>query len=162
MELKNQVCSLEIAQRLKELGVKQESYFSHVSYQNLGVMEENIYDNQQIRDAKKDGWICNLIASAFTSEEIIRMLPRMICDKDQPLSKTKGKCYTLVEEFLEDDYSSGMDVHGFLLRYGNTEVKVSSKAELNSAGVYYGEFESEATVRGKMLIYLLENKLITL
>jgi hypothetical protein len=44
MNLENQVCSLELAKRLKELGVKQDSWFWHQEYKNKMVLLDDVPD----------------------------------------------------------------------------------------------------------------------
>jgi hypothetical protein len=78
MKLEEQVCSLDLAKRLKELGVKQESYWYWVDWQ------ENNHE-----DGAPKGW--NLehpphsdcpFVSAFTVAEFGEMLP-MYLKKDR-------------------------------------------------------------------------------
>lgn len=70
MKLEKQVCSLELAKRLKELGVKQESYF-YWSY--------DLLDSHTIRHQAK-GWGADY--SAFTVAELGEMLPEQVPYKD--------------------------------------------------------------------------------
>ena len=58
MKLEDQVCSLELAKRLKALGVKQESAFY-------------FYGDGSVQFGKAMGWTC----SAFTVAELGEMLP---------------------------------------------------------------------------------------
>jgi len=62
MKLENQVCSLELAKQLKELGVKQESLFW---WWNDGIYHYTLLDGVEIEDA----------ISAFTVAELGEMLP---------------------------------------------------------------------------------------
>lgn len=66
MRLEDQVCSLEIARRLKELGVKQESYFFY-----------EWYSDRATRLTCKCEWIHiqTTKISAFTVAELGEMLP---------------------------------------------------------------------------------------
>jgi hypothetical protein len=72
MELEKQVCSLELAKKLKELGLKQESYFWWFQNARNG--------NWMMGDAsdaiKKDGKKEIPSYSAFTVAELGEMLPR--------------------------------------------------------------------------------------
>jgi len=114
MKLEDQVVSLELAKKLKELGVKQESYLHWVDIHDswfLGSKADYSRTEQE------------RMVSAYTVAELGEMLP-------QYFSTTK------VEPFLWE---------GSVLEVGNIE-----------------EFsgDTEADSRAKMLIYLLENKLI--
>ncbi len=79
MQLSDQVCSLDLAKRLKELGVKQESLFSWVAYENppFGICKESdvpidywdVYYNRTNDKCPPDYYI-----SAFTCSELGEML----------------------------------------------------------------------------------------
>src|SRR6187551_1502508 len=103
MELSKQVCSLELAQKLKELGIRQESYFYWVK-------------GFPTRIEAREG-----IGSKYTS---IRMF----------------KTYS-------------MDLLRWYVRYENEVLESVNHCE-------YADTEADA--RAKMLIYLIENKLIVL
>ena len=117
MELKDQVCSLESARKLKELGVKQESLFYwHETARLDGINNFN--------QSKINSKYCY---SAFTVAELGDMLPEMV-DNLQILTwkKTWREQMTYFCEHRDNVFSA----------------------------------ETEAEARAKMLIYLLENKLI--
>lgn len=141
MELSKQVCSLESANRLKELGVKQESLYlwetgaikpriilTFETKEALRVMNIYNYDTSDFRE----------YSSAFTVAELGELLPGRV--------ERNAKDYMLQ-----------------CLKHGNWEVKYV--AYENGIGhvldshevIQWGE---EAEARAKMLIYLLENKLI--
>ncbi len=68
MKLEDQVISLELAKRLKELGVKQESHFSwYVEEEALTVTHEIDGDGE--------------IVAAFTVAELGEILPNMLYEK---------------------------------------------------------------------------------
>lgn len=67
MKLEQQVCSLDLAKRLKELGVKQESYFYWSGTEQFGFLVRPFEDRFQYPEA------INL--SAFTVAELGEMLP---------------------------------------------------------------------------------------
>lgn len=159
MQLEHQVVSLELAKKLKELGVKQDAYCQWFRFSDRPDGSEHwVFDDGCrmgsgiTKDAER--------YSAFTVTEIGNMLPRRICEPDQKLSGETGKCYLLREIFLSDDYANENITTGYQLQYGDSKAKVQSGHALNSAGIYY--IGNEADARAKMLIYLLENKLINL
>jgi len=126
MKLENQVCSLELAKKLKELGVSQESYFAW--YEENGNVELACQNNIGFFRFR-DGAIIppshgrREYYSAFTVAELGEML----------------KVYF--------DKNSDMDIHdprGYLRR-GYQRIQ---------------SLETEAENRAKMLIYLIENKLV--
>ncbi len=131
--LEKQVCSLELAKRLKELGVKQESLFYYAIYKRK---LNPVYRNQLILD----GVSLEGLLSAFTVAELGGMLP-----PDTDSGKTKQGdfiCYTCDDE------------DGGTWHYENAEKigkEFDSHGEANA---------NEANARAKMLIHLLENKLI--
>lgn len=135
MNLEDQVCSLDSAKRLKELGVKQESLWwwclppMNIKTELLFRGIYHMYSPAEGTSFKKStfgddtNWY-----SAFTIAELGEMLPKVyITWRD-----------TLVgdEWWLCDDRTKG-----------STDT--------------YQYAKTEADVRAKMLVYLLENKLIT-
>lgn len=150
MNLSDQVCSLKTAKRLKELGVRQESLFfyqnqpyddgedemniliTEVRHENNGNSIMNTYDKEEFEDQPT--------YSAFTVAELGEMLPFQI--------KVKGKSYY---------YSVGQisPANQYMPRH---EVNYSYGDEC----IYLEREDTEANARAKMLIYLLENKLINL
>lgn len=111
MKFENQVISLEIAKRLKELGVKQESLFGYFSVSWGGHELKYI-------DTIPEDYSYSVMYYAFTVAELGEMLPAMCIEGEK---------------------------------------RVSDKWNID-----YIYSETEANVRGKMLIYLLENNLINL
>jgi hypothetical protein len=80
MELEKQVCSLELARKLKELGVKQESLFYWV-----GEEKDNLFLSQQTKfiygsapDLSEAEY--PFVYSAFTVVELGEMLPEKIVE----------------------------------------------------------------------------------
>ena len=143
MPLKDQVCSLELAKKLKELGVEQKSLFywmrslkpdnwQIVIEHRLGFLFENGAD---LAKHRKDEFE---MLSAFTVAELGEMLPAGIfSDKGAINSKWMG-CIARFSKFKLDKQDRE-----------NIETPIM-------------ECKTEANARAKMLIYLLENKLITL
>lgn len=130
MKFDQQVCNLELAEQLKELGVKQKSLFVW-SVSSLTTMEPEITTLIYAASIHGKGIDC----SAFTVAELGEMLPSDI------VSYTKlgmGYAWQVHLEMLDDDFPPKLKEKNF-----------------QSA-------DNEADARAKMLIYLLEHKIITL
>jgi len=133
VKLEDQVTSLELSQRLKELGVKQESlwYFIETVSGHMR-LELSYYDQEQFEQVL--GKVANTI-SAFAVAELGELLPDFYnsywCHKNY---RTKdGKNYGYGGKHWES-------------------VNVSDDRWFNA--------DTEANARAKMLVYLLENNLI--
>jgi hypothetical protein len=118
MKLEDEVCSLEPSKRLRELGVKQESYFFWWPSKS-----------DHVQDHKPEGTVA--WCSAFTVAELGEMF--------------ESYCFT------RRVYSSARD-ENWLCKWQDTH-------GINEVDLYG---KTEADARAKMLIYLLENKLIPL
>ena len=115
MKLEEQVVSLELAKKLKELGVKQESLF-YLHQDGIGVPHFHPTEGD-----------CNWsdCVSAFTVAELGDMLPENTNTFKEPVGKREWVCTR------------------------------------NEPGVMLSfHANTEADVRAKMLVYLIENKLI--
>lgn len=77
MKLEDQVCSLELAKRLKELGVRQESYFYYCLEGFSGQTGEEYWGIHALR---RKNVIQEEYISAFTVAELGVMLPHSIND----------------------------------------------------------------------------------
>jgi len=76
VKLEDQVCSLELAKRLKELGVKQESHFYHIKERaewRLWPYTSPGFSLEGIREHPREDWE---VYSAFTVAELGDMLPK--------------------------------------------------------------------------------------
>lgn len=132
MKLENQVCSLESAKRLRELGVKQESLFYWIhTVRGPEIFNHNIIEN---------GEVCGV--SAYTVAELGEMLPKKIISQDIRTPLTKEATY-----YLDCSFTS----HSFKVHY----VLGNGPGEIN-----YEEANTEAEARSKMLIYLIENGIV--
>jgi len=130
MELERQVVSLELAKRLKELGMKQKSLFQWIWGREDGDEPDDDSSNKWVLDRHDGAWgmfLCKATCSAFTVAELGEMLPNGMMDK-----RTYGEdwyCY------IENPNVVGQAILGSLCK-------------------------TEADARAQMLIYLLENNLI--
>jgi hypothetical protein len=140
VNLDQQVVSLDLAKRLKELGVKQESFFKWIKANHpteacakpaiqYNCTMEN-YDNTLVHD----NWTLTSWA-AFTVAEIGKMLPRHIIQND-------------IEYYYTQLPTKHLDK--WIIFYRNTFSSWDGQDQ---------EDANEANCRAKMLIYLLENKL---
>jgi len=128
LALEKQVCSRESAQRLKELGVKQETYFYWATC-----------DNKNYFVYRKETYPINahypepiLICSAFTVAELGEMLPNIIL----------GCHFTTFQ----------CSRNGWWIEYDDGK---GNKLPFS----FWDKIEADC--RAKMLIYILENKLIS-
>lgn len=141
MELKQQCVSLELAKKLKELGVKQESLFywkfsngmlEKVS--NIDIDTELVYGKQPQKPKTLGTWDT---CSAFTVAELGEMLPTHINKEKEKFylhcTGSKGLKEWYVFYMSEEDYNPHLC--SFLA-------------------------DTEVDARAKCLIYLLENNLI--
>lgn len=141
MTLEQQVTSLEISKRLKELRVKQEGIFFWVICNGK---KEPFLASDDLIEWRETEFSDDFeyVATAFTVAEIGEMLPDRLYDKkeDQWFFLRIGKLYD------SEDHYEGWTVE---YRSGTNYLVFLREQEI-----------TEANARGKMLIYLLENKLI--
>lgn len=132
MTLELQVCSLELAQKLKELGVKQESIWAWwIATDRDDTPALNRHPDKDCPtcghpSAPYFEWI-----SAFTVAELGEMLPE------------------LYNTYHDSNPIGGLETWECV-------------AEDTNEDIPFFRAETEADARAKMLIYLLENNLITL
>jgi len=140
MKIENQVCSLELAKKLKELGVKQNSLF----YWETGAIKPKVrlsvvteIEFKLESTQKYDTSDCRFLCSAFTVAELGEMLPKSIKygGKNVPLEYRGKNCF-------------GEHLVAYHI---NFESPIGLQCE-----------KTEANARAKMLIYLLENDLLKL
>ena len=131
LPLEKQVVSLEPAQKMKELGFRQESLYRWVEF--AGVEEPNFFrielsvsDKADYTDPEESAW------SAYTVAELGEML-----------KETMGEIPTNI--FRQTIWMNG--------KWWGTMDTDNSTPSISA--------DTEADARAKMLIYLKENKLIT-
>ena len=146
MRLEDQVVSLELAKKLKELGFEQQSLFYYCSALRTKDGKSNFYESMsepmfvetaEDYDYRKD-------YSAFTVAELGQMLPAEAVTHDG-----KKRVYDLYA------HKRWVDGH-WLIGY-----RMETGGEIGRYETPFGDFEAtEADARAKLLIYLKENKLI--
>jgi len=137
MELKDQVCSLELSKKLKELGFKQESLFywiwNDVDLGDTIVHKEKIENSDDFKEG--------LFVSAYTVAELGEMFPSKIYTR-----KYLGKNHPTTEG--NKDYIENMKKNNwYAIKYDDNMDNLQGH-------------KKEADARAKMLIYLKENNLI--
>lgn len=135
MKLENQVCSLELAKKLKELGVKQESLF----WWNKKWLGSSDEDAGEYYVFQGKGHNSTQEYSAFTAAELGELLP---CE-------FPGDSESSMQIFKNTVPGNSK----WWVRYVNYDLEIVYKVEFE---------ENEADARAKMLIYLIENKSITI
>ncbi len=143
-KLEQQVTSLEISRRLKELGVKQESLFWWVQKGSYFSVNEQVKKGEPFIGDEKPPYEFpyECLGSAFTVAELGEMLP----DK---IGKHKNA-------YLLDTRRNGKN---WYIRYLHVFTRICLMKEPFIEDEKTG---TEADARGKMLIYLIEQKLITI
>lgn len=139
MNLEQQVCSLDLARRLKHFGVKKQSLFAWYHDREHFSGDELVHASNlrvEINVGESDlSYPVECLAPAFTVAELGEMLPDYIKEGQVGhLQQRSSKLGTgwCVEYVNRDEYALRQDA------------------------------EVEADARAKMLVYLLENKLVTL
>lgn len=138
MEIEKQVCSLELAKRLKELGSKQFGTLFAWADTAIAKNKDGMWKFEP-RVCRNDFQADLEFIAAFSVAELGDMLPQILL--------LDGIRYQL---FM----SVAMDKQWFVV-YAN------EKDYEDNAPIPFMMFHTEADARAKMLIYLLENKLIT-
>lgn len=137
MNLEDQVCSLELAKKLKEIGIKQRSMFVWEYYDDQCYAIKFIPYAVVPNEINKFQWF-----SAFTVAELGEMLPKELESDD------KSNPYELCCKW-ELHYSDNKMWHITYRKYNCENIRDF---------IIYDE--NEANARAKMLIYLIENGLI--
>lgn len=148
MQLEKQVCSLELSKRLRELGVKQESVF-YWNLKNKITKTADIYDwvfgTTPVGTEYSRKKVIGRNVSAFTVAELGEMLPAGISERRNGNNTHE----TAV------DVSWGLNISP---KWGKNDMRYVLYL---SGDNHYVQDDSEANARAKMLIYLLDNKLIS-
>ncbi len=138
MKLKSQVCSLELSKRLKELGVKQESalFYWDLERDELMMGQEGGMPHFYTGDGRRSG-----------GGKYVTLPDRTIA------------AFTVAEliEKLSGDEVSSLAIHKDIIE--GWKIDISLRHGKDWTREYGG---SPANALAKILIYLLENKLITL
>ncbi len=136
MKLEEQVCSLELAKRLKELGVKQDSVYSWANHEDKPELTSTAMTALMAkRPLDRQRYISDDVYSAFTVAELGEMLPYKIEPNGETYWYATGKCKKDDRYYAEHEIS-----------YGDSDNAHCLERDA-----------SEANCRAKMLIWLIEN-----
>lgn len=137
MKLEEQVASLELSKRLKELGVRQESafYFETIVNEEGDRSVTNLRFNKFYDDAANKRHVSYI--SAFTVAELGEMLPR---EYFNPLGEESGLCRLKVFK--------NSNSNEWAIAYDAENMRVVCCVD------------TEANARAKMLIYLIEQGIV--
>lgn len=137
MKLEQQVTSLELSRKLKELGVKQEGYFTWYKH-----LSEDDGTEVWTVNSEHNRPYANPMFSAFTVAELGEMLPKTVL-----VSRPRYRARMFYLHCGRYGVGAGHRPH--FVKYWFSKVTDFEERE-----------ETEVHARATMLIYLIENKLI--
>ncbi len=150
MNLESQVCSLELAKRLKELGVKQESYFK---------WETNNSGHTELFHSKATS-CCHDYYSAFTFAELIAILPmRITLPEGEPFNSFRFRMEKSVTAKVMDNPEMLKLTNNYIVNYYGDTTSLEMDWQFRPMIKNISD-ENPASALAKALIYLIENKLI--
>lgn len=158
MELKNQVCNFELSKKLKELGVKQESLF----YWRLGYSTSESFDNGV--SLGKQGHFRDYELSYYPKPRYTTADVKWNENDLRKLNETEVSAFTVAEQGeMLPTYLWFMNQETYIRFWRNNAGDYHYAGYATNVVLFSVEdATTEANARAKMLIYLLEHKLITL
>jgi hypothetical protein len=149
MKIEEQVCGLDLATKLKDLGVKQES----LCYWVEPVHSETKTPFVQVE--YPTGYTARPhIAAAFNVAELGELLPATVIGR-MPFTNLVGELFRLTIS-----HNVLPDVSRWFVQYRMNIIR-NEGTLVEDFGEYFVE-ESEADARAKMLVYLIEQNLVNL
>jgi len=167
LPLEKQVCRLEYAKKLKELGVKQHGYFYYIKYLSGSIGLISIVDEDtRIYAPCCETW------DAFTVAELGVMLPHILTINGHEYDLRHYKLQDEGHSFWAPTYFNAHVDIDTAVKDGMMKYDKGSDNEFYSAFIAYPYFKhdtdagewmkfSEADNRAFLLISLLEDKIIT-
>ena len=156
MKLENEVCSKELALELKELGVKQESVFYYGKDSWRGFQQADgilFYKNLNVDEHSYE-----IHCSAFTFAELGAILPNAIVLKnEEPFDNFKLS----INKFISVENNAQVD--NWMINYECDSTDATGENAWLRRRLTTNIYDpNAANGMAKMLIYLIENKLIEL
>lgn len=162
MNLETKVCAFELAQKLKALGVKQESIFYWGKFCSDDVNDFEFtwrpeYVNR-IATIGKIGSEDSNTYSAFTSAELGDILPNNVTTKDgAPFDNFRIN----ITKFISIDGDSLTPINNYIVNYECDSTEVTGDTAWCRRRLADNIYDPNlANAMAKMLIYLIENGLI--
>jgi hypothetical protein len=152
-KLKLQVCSLELSKKLSELNIKSESLLFWIKHANYKVGWILAMDGGFNRKYHSES------ISAFTASELLELLPNLVNVKGhEPFDNYR----IIINKFYCVDERNVM-TNNFIVNYECDTSEIAGENAWNSRKLTNSKYDPNlSNACAKMLIYLLENKLIEL
>jgi hypothetical protein len=167
MNLESQVCSLEYAKRLLELGIKQNSLFYWADGSIVISTElDLLLDNGKVRSTSfvNNSWpdqdiLC--ISSAFNASELGEILPNVITTKEQEPFNNYRICITKFYSVNKHENYEERLINNYIVNYECDSTEIHGENAWLRRRLTNNIYDPNlANAMAKMLIYLIENKLM--
>ena len=157
MNIEDQVCSLELSKKLKELDITQESYFYHHFYKKNRDDEfiDHIICSEKIDEFDDGKWKLK-IYSAFTASELLEILPKYVIDsnREEPFNYFKYQ----ISKFTI--YENGEFQEVYLISYICDTYQINQNYNVCFPNILQKTYsENLCNAIANMIIYLIENNL---
>jgi hypothetical protein len=164
MKIEDQVCSLELSKKLKELGIKQESLFRWISnninneYYELVSRNFEEYYSENLDyvvgygcGCCGEGYLINKVYSAFSSAELLEILPNTLTiDENDPMSH--GRINIIKATLAPDKIFKSYFIINYLCTSTDNEYFYTLFKNIYDTNL--------ANACARLLVYLIENKFI--
>jgi len=152
--IENHVTSLELSKKLKELGVKQSSFFYWTETDNAAGTG---YDAYVFSGEDAMAWASPFRYSAFLSSELGELLPPKIDIENGDKQFTNGGIWKEEAHLVCGKFKTPEPLQAWYCDYQIYRPKPYDK----QFELYHGEKAvTEADARAKMLIYLIQQRLV--
>lgn len=150
MSLIEEVCSEELSKKLYELGLRKWSLFCWNQGRLRGSQGDDVMTIQE----------SNPPTRAYTVNELGKMLPNRINVKGEGLKDSKGNDVPEIT-FILQMYKCNDEYLGWVMNYVD-EVQIGEEFVMTKLFSHNAHDKSEANARAKLLIWLIESKMLEL